>query len=451
MNNREKYREECNRIHVSEEWTRETAGRMEQAGGRPRKKRWMITGALAAALVCVLAFSPLLKPATVTVEAKENLMEGISAQKREIPTKPDSDFVSAQADFAVKLFQKTAAADKNSLVSPASAALALGMTANGAKGDTLSQFEALLGGGMDLSALNRNFASEQNALKSVSEGKLLLANSIWYRDKSLTVEKPFLQANADYFGSDAFRLDFEDPASVGKINGWVSKSTDGNIKKMVEKIDPSDMMFLMNALYLEQDWEHAYNGCTDDTFHAPGGDKTAKMMGSMETYLSDGAAEGILKQLKDPRYAFAAILPKNGTALNEYLKGLTGESFLSLMRSGGQAFASASLPKFKFDCTLGLNDALKSLGLSDAFDSAKADFSAMGSSPSGKLFINSVLQKTFIQADEKGLKAGAVTSVGMAGSSRPDHVLQFDRPFVIAVVDTSTDLPLFLGVVANPS
>lgn len=452
MNNSEKYREECNRIQVSNAWIRETAGRMEQAQKRPKKTRWVLSGALAAALVCALAFSPLLKPATVTVEAKENLMEGIRAQKQEIPKAPGSDFISAQADFAVKLFQKTAAADKNSLVSPASAALALGMAANGAKGNTLSQFETLLGDGMDLSALNRNFASEQNALKTVTEGKLLLANSIWYRDRNLSVLEPFLQANADYFGSDAFRLDFEDPASIGKINGWVSKSTDGNIKKMIEKIGPSDMMFLMNALYLEQDWDHAYNGSSDGTFHVPGGDKTVSMMTSTETYLHDGKAEGILKPLKESRYAFAAILPKDGTALNEYLQSLTGEGVLNLLRSAGDETAIGTLPKFKFDCTVDLHDALISLGLSDAFDEDKADFSAMGSSSEGNLFLSGAIQKTFIQADELGLKAGAVTELICGATCAPvkPRTVDFDRPFVIAVVDTSTDLPVFLGTVADP-
>ena len=453
MNNREKYREECGRIHASEAWKRETAARMEQPRVRPRKLRWALTGALAAVLVCVLVFSPLLKPATVRVEAKENLMQGISAQKQEIPKKPGSDFISAQADFSVKLFQKTASADKNSLVSPVSAALALGMAANGAKGETLSQFEALLGGGMELSALNKNFASEQNALKSVTSGKFLLANSIWYRNQNLSVSKPFLQNNADFFGADAFELDFTDPASVGKINSWISKNTDGNITKMVEKINPSDMMFLFNALYLEQDWEHAYNGSGKGTFHAPGGDRTVPMMTSTEKYLHDGKAEGILKPLKDSRYTFAAILPESGTKLNDYIQGMTGNGFLNLMRSAGEETAIGTLPKFKFDCTMDLSKTLESLGLSDAFDGGKADFSAMGSSADGNLFVSAVFQKTFIQADELGLKAGAVTELacGATGALEKPRTVDFDRPFLVAIVDTSTDLPVFLGVVADPA
>ncbi|MVB09615.1 Serpin (serine protease inhibitor) [Caprobacter fermentans] len=454
MNHKEQYREECERIRASETWRHAAASRMQQQPRRPRTAKWVFPGALAAALVCALVFSPLLKPATVTVEAKENLMENIRAQKQQVPAAPGQDFISAQADFAVQLFQKTADAGKNSLVSPTSAALALGMTANGAKGGTLSQFEALLGGGMDLSALNQNFAAEQSALKAVTSGKALLANSIWYRNQGLSIKKPFLQSNADFFGADAYRLDFGDPAAVGKINSWVDKNTGGTIKKMVGRIEPEEMMILINALYLEQEWRSPYINSRDGTFHAPEGDKTVKMMESTETYLHDGEAEGILKPLKDPRYAFAAILPKSGTSVNDYVQSLTGRKFLSLLRSGGDGTAIGTLPKFKFSCALSLNDALQSLGLTDAFNSGKADFSAMGSSPAGNLYIGSVLQKTFLQVDEAGLKAGAATAVildaGSSSSQRPRSVV-FDRPFVIAVVDTSTNLPLFLGVVADPA
>lgn len=452
MNHKEKYREECRRIRASREWKRETALRMEQRGTRRGGiSKWVWTGALAAVLACVLAFSPLIKPATV--EAKENLMQGVQPKEQEIPASPDSAFVSAQAEFAVRLFQKAAGKSQNILVSPVSAALALGMTANGAKGRTLSQFQNLLGGGMSLSELDRNFASEQALLKSSPAGKVLLASSIWYRDKDLTVQKPFLQNNADFFGANAFRLDFSSPAAVGQINSWVSQSTNGKITKMVDRISPNDMMYLFHALYLEQDWKFPYNGSVKGTFHAPSGDRTVSMMSSAETYLHDGTAEGILKPFRDSRYEFAAILPKNGVSADEYLGGMTGKSFLSLMRSSGGETAVGTLPKFKFDCSLTLNKALISLGLSDAFDGSKADFSAMGSSSRGHLYLNGVTQKTFIQADELGLKAGAVTEVasGSTCARVKPRTVDFDRPFLIAVVEAKTDLPVFFGIVADPA
>ncbi len=111
----------------------------------------------------------------------------------------------------------------------------------------------------------------------------------------------------------------------------------------------------------------------------------------------------------------------------------------------------AALPKFKFDCDLTLNDALISPGLSDAFDGEKADFSAMGSSPEGNLFLSDVLHKTFIEVDELGLRAGAATKVTVASTAAPVQRRVFDRPSLIAVVDTKTSLPVFPGAVSDPS
>lgn len=462
MNNTDRYRAACGRIRAPEGWKRKAAAKMEQAAARKRKRprppRWIWAPVTAAVLAGILLLSSVLRP--TTVQAKENLMRGISPQKQEIPQAPGADFAAAQADFGVRLLQKTAGKNQNALISPASAALALGMTANGAEKNTLSQFEALLGGGMNLGSLNKNFASEQAAFQSASGGKFLLANSIWYRDKNLTVKKPFLQANSDFFGAGAFQLDFSDPATAGKINSWVRENTEGKIDKMVETIGPYDMMYLVNTLYLEQDWEAPYDGSVQETFHAPGGDRNVPMLNSSETYLHGGGAQGILKPLKNSRFAFAAILPDKrassdagdpGKLLSDYVAGFSGEKFLSLMRSAGKEKAIATLPKFKFGCDLSLKNALISLGLSDAFDQNKADFSAMGSSPDGKLFVSDVLHKTFIEVDELGLKAGAATKVSMMAASSPMRSLVFDRPFLFAVVDTKTLLPVFLGMVADPS
>lgn len=425
-------------------------------GGKKRKK-WLWAPA-AAVLLCAAGFlffggdpSP--------VQAKENLMEGVVPAKAASADPPDAGFIAPQADFSAGLLRETHQAGKNTLISPVSVSLALGMTANGAQGNTLKEFEDVLGGGMSLDALNRNLAAEQAALHAATQGKLQLANSIWYRDKSLTVFRPFLQANADYFGAGAFQLDFSDPETPKKISAWVEKNTDGKIRNMLEKIDPFTVMYLINTLYLEQDWQTPYDGSSESVFHAPDGDRNAKMMHSMETYLQGEGAEGISKPLKDPRYAFAAILPDEGSLadypnagalLDDYVAGFTGEKLLSLLRSAGDERASASLPKFKFDCDLNLNDPLISLGLPDAFDGNKADFSAMGASPDGNLFIGNVLHKTFIEVDELGIKAGAATAVGMSTSSAPSRYVVFDRPFLFAVVDTQTLLPIFLGVVEDP-
>ncbi|WP_444659167.1 serpin family protein [Caproiciproducens sp. R2] len=459
--NRDKYISELNEIKASKDFQQKTTELLKNlpTDREPEKKRkplrLVLVPALAVVLVCGLLLSGVLFPLSM-VSASENLMNGVSANKIDVKGSVSEDFIRSQQDFSVKLFRESVAKGQNSLVSPVSLSLALGMTANGAGGETLTQFEKLLGGGMDIAELNRNEYLLANQLKSITDGKLQIANSIWYRDKDLKVDKGFLQKNADYFGAGAFQLDFGKQSTVNKINGWVKENTGGKIDKMVSQIDDTTMMYLINALYFESDWRIAYKDyqVKDREFQAPGGKVTVPFMNSQEVYLHDGKSDGILKPFQDDRFALMAVLPKEGVGLDEYIAQMTGESFAALLDSAGEEWADSFLPKFKYEFSIGLNDPLKALGLTDAFDADRADFRSMGSSPEGPLFISEVLHKTFIEVDELGAKAGAATSISMdAGSAAPAQdrkEVVFDRPFLYAIVDTQAKLPVFIGTVSNP-
>lgn len=422
----------------------------EQAQKKHRGYVWIPAVSAVAVLACILIVIFAVRPTAAA--AKKNLMDGVVKVQANVPDTPEEDFVAAQADFSVRLFQKTAKANENSLISPVSVSLALGMTANGAGGTTRKEFETILGSGMDLKRLNLNLAAEADRLKSDGTGKFSLANSIWYRDKALSVKPDFLRANAEFFGAAAYQLNFADKNTPQAINEWVKSNTGGKIDKMVDKIDPLTVMYLINAMYLEQDWASPYATSTEGIFHTPKGDVKAKFMGKSESYLCDSSAEGILKPFKDDRYAFAAILPKQGIDLNQYVKNMTGGSFLNLMRSDTRQCAIGSIPKFEYDFSADLNQPLKDIGLKTAFDGSKADFSGMASTADGNIYIDSVKHKAFIQVDELGIKAGAATNVAMtaSASARPKY-LDFNRPFLYAVIDTKTQLPVLLGTVVNPA
>lgn len=422
-----------------------------QSTSAKKRRRFGVILAVLAVLGCLLAVILSFRPDGT--EAKQNLMDGVAKGQACVPEIPDAGFISAETRFSVRLFQKAAKADSNSLLSPVSVALALGMTANGAQGNTLKEFETLLGG-MSISRMNPNFTAETNRLKTGNTGKIHLADSIWYRNKGLTVRSDFLQTNAEYFNAAAYRLDFSGKGAPQTINGWVRDNTGGKIDRMVGEISPDTVMYLINAMDLEQDWAVPYSNSTDGTFHTPKGNVSAKFMNSIEPYLHDGSADGVLKPLKDSRYAFAAVLPKKGTSLNQFIQSLTGDSFLALMRSVGEDYAISSIPKFRYDFSADLNQPLKDLGLKSAFDPSSADFSKMASTADGNIYISDVQHKAFIQVDELGVKAGAATTVAM-GASSPDSsrmkCVIFDRPFLYAVVDTKTQLPVFLGTVADPA
>ena len=178
-----------------------------------------------------------------------NLMDGVTA-KTVSGKAADDAFKNSSADFAIRLFQKTRDDSKNSLISPLSVMLALSMTANGAKGETLAQTESLLGGDIPMETLNEYLYSYINALPSEKTAKLNVANSIWFRDNGFTAEKAFLQKNADYYGAAVYKSAF-DVKTLRDINNWVKKNTDGMIEKIIDDLDPDAVMYLINTVLFD--------------------------------------------------------------------------------------------------------------------------------------------------------------------------------------------------------
>lgn len=414
--NKEKYKAQISNVKLPPDFQQKTARLLKNQmdnSSKPQKNRrvfqLVLVPALAVVLVCALLFSNIFN--YNVVQASENLMNGIHSSKTAASGAVSEKFITSTADFSVALFQKSVSQNKNSLVAPVSVSLALGMTANGAGGNTLKQFQKVLGGGMSQSELNDNDYAFAKQLTSIQNGKLQIANSIWYRDKNLDIKKSFLQTNADYFGADAYRLDFSKPNTVNKINNWVKDRTGGKIDNMVDKIDDLTMMYLFNTLYFEADWQVNYEEIGSDMydFQTANGNVKAQFLRSGETYIHDEKSDGMLKYFKDTKYAFVAVLPKKGISLEEYIKNMTGEEFLKLMDSGKTERAVCSLPKFKYDYSVDLSEPLQAMGLTDGFDDGLADFSRMGTAALGNLYIGDVLHKTFIQVDETGAKAGAAT------------------------------------------
>ncbi len=178
-----------------------------------------------------------------------NLMDGVTA-KTVSGKAADDAFKNSSADFAIRLFQKTRDDSKNSLISPLSVMLALSMTANGAKGETLAQTESLLGGDIPMETLNEYLYSYINALPSEKTAKLNVANSIWFRDNGFTAENTFLQKNADYYGAAVYKSAF-DVKTLRDINNWVKKNTDGMIEKIIDDLDPDAVMYLINTVLFD--------------------------------------------------------------------------------------------------------------------------------------------------------------------------------------------------------
>ena len=337
--------------------------------------------------------------------------------------------------------------EENPLVSPLSVASALSMTANGAVGETKTQMEQTLGA--DTGSLNAYFSMLQASLGN--DKQLKAANSIWMKDTdTLHVEDAFLQKNADFFGAGIYSAPFDDSTKTA-INDWVSKHTDKMIPKILDEIPSDAVMYLVSALAFDAKWDRPFKSYEvwDGAFTARNGqEQTGDFLhGAVGQYLSDEHAEGFLKPYADGKYAFAALLPDETTSIDDYVNQLTGERLHAILASPIDESVEIALPKFKAEFSAELSENLKALGMTDAFDGANADFTALGTSDEGNIYISRVLHKTFIQVDEEGTKAGAATAVEATTESAAlyPHSVILNRPFVYMIVDLETGLPIFLG------
>ncbi|MCR5305844.1 MAG: serine protease [Oscillospiraceae bacterium] len=460
----------------------------------------------AAALLCTLAGTDTAQPA----EGRSvDLLAGLTAGEAE-KAAPDASFCKAQAAFSANLFRTVAAEepdkDKNLLVSPLSVSLALGMTMNGAKGDTLAEMEKVLGDTLTADELNQFYAAWAGILQEAKEiyyysngleytgdeiedaitdmfkyaendrhgwagpngsnhlvteqsQPITIADAIWVRDDPMMIQVPqsFLQKAADYYGAGAYKAPF-DKTTVEDINAWVSEKTHEMIPEIIEKLGSDDVMVLVNALTFECLWQDTYASydVRSGKFNASNGEvRDVKMMyGKEYAYLNDGKATGFIKNYKDERYSFAAVLPNEDVSLDDYIAALDGEGLTKLLSSRANCDVASVMPKFSFRYDASLKDTLKALGMPTAFGEGEtdADFTGLNEVPNADTYISDVLHKTFIDVSETGTKAAAVTAVIMTNESAvmdPPKQIVLDRPFLFMILDNGTNLPLFIGAVKD--
>lgn len=387
------------------------------------------------------------------------LTAGITANKVSGKS-ADDKFTKSQFEFYTKLFKACVKERKNEsvFISPLSVQLALAMTGNGADGETKKQMEKLLGGAIPLDELNEYLYSYVNSLGTADEYKVIIANSIWLRDDEnrLQAEKDFLQKCCDYYSAEVFKAPF-DSKTVKDMNSWVSDKTDGMIKEIIDKISSESIMFLLNGVMFDAVWDEPYmdGAVSSGTFTSVSGEqRIVNMMPSGENiYLEDENATGFMKDYKDGKYAFAALLPDENININDYVESLTGEKISAILGNAKNEMVSVKIPQFTCEFDMSLKDVLSDMGIDHAFDEKAADFSKMAKSSEGNIFIGDVFHKTFITVDERGTKAGAVTKVEVKDTAAPTQLRQvfLDRPFVYMIIDKTNNLPIFMGVLADIS
>ena len=360
------------------------------------------------------------------------------------------DFRKGYAKLAMQLLTKCREKTNGQLmVSPLSVLTALAMTANGADGETLAEMEQMLTG-LPLEQLNEQLALFVNSLPSEENAKFSSANALFV-NPLYQVKDHFLNTVQGLYRAEIAKTDFGNPALAAKnINDWCKEKTDGMIDKVVKEndFDLQTLMVLVNALCFDAKWESPYleeSQIADGVFHAADGEKTLTFLRETayyEDYLSSRAATGFVKLYEGGKYGFMALLPKKD--LDTLLSELTPEAWLELWNTKQKTQISTAIPKFKTGTDVELKEVLAAMGMQKAF-SGEAEFTNMIEGV--PVNVGKVIHKTFLELDNEGTRAAAVTAVEMRCTASPVQPKQviLDRPFLYAIVDMNTGLPIFFG------
>ncbi len=371
-------------------------------------------------------------------------------------TATEQTAVQASNRFAFQLLREVLPTDDgpNTFLSPFSASMALGMAMNGATGATLDEMRATLGfGSAPVAGINAAYRGLYDLLPALDRAtELRIANSIW-SDRTFPFHASFLDAGRTHFDARVEALDFRSPQAVPTINRWVSESTRGRIPTIIERIDPDEVMFLINAVHFKGSWETPFPA--DRTQPAEfrrrdGTTSTVPMMNRSEGGLHFfSEAEVEVGELRYGRgaYAMTIVMPRSGT-VEELVASLDEQRWSRWTDELRESRHHVSLPRFQLEYEVELAEPLQEMGMRLAFG-RDADFSPM--SPRGEdLAISRVVQKTFVAVDEVGTEAAAATAVGISVVSMPP-TFRVDRPFLVAIRERFSGTILFLGVIGDPA
>jgi len=369
--------------------------------------------------------------------------------------------VEADNLFGINLFKEVLKAEepeKNVMISPLSVSLALAMTYNGADGDTKEAMEKTLElTGLTVDEINENYKMLIDALASVDPKVLMsIANSIWYKQE-FEVEQDFINVNQDYFYAEVSPLNFNDPDAVTTINNWVANKTNDKITEILDAIPADAVMYLINAIYFKGIWKYEFD--ESDTEEKPfylsnGTTKDIPMMvqeGSFN-YFSNDILQAVEMPYGAGNYSMIILLPQYNKTPDDIIEQLSNENWNNWLSEFYEAEkVQIHLPKFKFEYKNKLNDELINMDMGIAFDPYNADFSKIN--PLEQLFISRVIHKSFIEVNEEGTEAAAVTMVEMCNTSTGEETgihFYVNQPFIFAIKEKYTNTIVFIGKVMEP-
>ncbi|MCF8359538.1 MAG: serpin family protein [Prolixibacteraceae bacterium] len=370
--------------------------------------------------------------------------------------------VEADNEFGVDIFKRIFENEEqtNFMISPLSISMALSMAYNGAETETKTEMAEALGiDDFSREEINETYRSLIDALTTVDPKVAMeIANSIWYSDR-YHVEQSFLDVNSTHYDAEVNEADFSDPGTVDDINRWVSDKTHEKIPEIIDEISPEMVLFLINAIYFNGTWTKEFNpeSTQELSFEVSESNYVpVDMMGREDTldYFSNDVFSAIRLPYGDGNFSMMVLLPNRDKSVRDVTNMLSPKNWKSWLDDFSETKnVDIRLPKFKIEYEKTLNEILMDMGMKLAF-TTNADFSSIN--PARDLFISFVKHKTFVEVDEEGTEAAAVTIIGFettsAGPSGPQKIyFHCDRPFLFAITEKDTGAILFMGKVGNPA
>jgi serpin B len=381
-------------------------------------------------------------------------------------SQPDSSPVPRlSGDFAFDLYRTVAAAnpEKNIFLSPASARWALGMAYAGSSGRTLKEMAAVLGAGQVpvVQNMTAEFERMGSLLAADPKVQLRIANSLWLKNL-FPFKKGFVSSVRRFYRAEVFVRNFVQ-ADVAEANAWVSKKTEGKIPSIIERFNRDDRALVINAVYFKGNWTEQFKKekTMEENFYLSSGKIVkCKMMDKSEyyKYFEGHGLQAVRLPYGNKRLGMIILLPGKSMTLTQLNNMLTPAFWKETIGKMKKCKGRVRVPRFKLEFEAPLNSPLITMGMNLAFDREKADFSEMADAPpdtANRLFITSVLQKTFVEVNEEGTEASAVTltRTGSAPGYKPPPPFDFyaDHPFLYAITDRLTGEMLFIGALYNPT
>ena len=405
---------------------------------------------------------------TGKVNTNTNVVKNAPEVKTEINLKEvsNTEFNQDQMDqeyrrYCFDIFSQTIrdyGTENNIMISPASIMMALDMVAAGAKGDSLKQLTDLFAAGQGPLTQQAYASALMDKINGAKEVEFSCANAVWSNKAILgdSVNLEYIDYIEDTFKAEYRVSEFNEKTPV-EINDWVYDHTDHMIEKVIDSLDPSTVMVLVNAISFDGKWAEPYeeHQVNDGEFTKYDGSKeTVKFLSETgSNYFETEKATGFMKYYEGGEYAFVAILPTDESiSANEFIKGFSSDDYEKFINSVSYDYiVTTKMPEFESDFSFLLNDTLENLGVKDIFHSELSDLSGIAGEK-GDLYASKVIHKTHIEVSATGTRAAAVTAVTLdcAGAMLMEQEFRevmCDRPFAYAIVDAETMAPVFIGTV----